>query len=77
MAVSISTTGKGCHNDLNAAKLDGLAYLATLNNHQRSAFVNAIDACIAALDVDGNHTHATSFTIAASCTSNSVSITIS
>lgn len=77
MAVSISSTGKELHNDLNKNKLDGLAYLGTLPNHQRSAFINAIDSAIAALGVDENHLHSTSLTIAASITNNSVSITIS
>lgn len=77
MAVSISSTGKNLHNDFNQAKLDGLAYLGTIPNHQRGLFINAIDAAIAAMDVDTNHTHSTSFTIAASLTNNSISISIS
>lgn len=77
MAVSISTKGATLHHDLNEAKLDGLAYLGTVGNHQRGLFINAIDACCAAMAVDENHTHTTSFTIAASVTNNSVSITIS
>lgn len=77
MAVSISSTGKNLHHDFNEAKLDGIAYLGNFSNRQRSAFIAAIDAAIAAMDVDTNKTHATSFTIAASLASNSVSITIS
>ena len=77
MAVSISSTGKNLHHDFNVAKLDGLAYLNGFTNHQRSAFILAIDAAIAAMDVDTNKTHTTSFTISASLASNSLTITIS
>lgn len=77
MAVNISSTGKNMHHDLNQAKLDGIAYLNGFTNHQRGAFINAIDHAIAAMDVDTNRTHNNSFTIAASLASNSLTITIS
>lgn len=77
MAISVSTTGKNLHHDANEAKIASQTYLKDFRDKQRGGLEKAIDACIAALDVDANGLHNTSLTIAASLTSNSITISIS
>ena len=77
MAISISSTGRNLHHDLNEAKISGNAYLASFKDKQKGGLEKAIDACIAALDVDTNGLHGQSLTIGASLTTSSISITIS
>jgi len=77
MAISISSKGKKLRDDLEHGGLLGAAYLASFNDRQKTGLIYAIDAAIAALDVDKNALHETSLTIAASLTSNSITITIS
>lgn len=77
MAISISSKGKNLRDDLEHNGAQFGTYIGTMHDNRTSAFKDAIRACIAALDVDGNNTHNTTFTIAASLTNNSISITIS
>ena len=77
MAISISSTGKNLHQDMNEFKISSNSYLNSFNDKQRGALEKAIDACIAALDVDTNKLHNNSLTIGASLTTSSISITIS
>lgn len=77
MAISISSKGKTLKDDLEHGGVTSATYLGAFNDRQKGALVSAIHAAIAALDVDTNHLHNTSLTIAASLTSSSISITIS
>ena len=77
MAISISSTGRNLHHDLNEAKIGGSAYLASFKDDQKGALEKAIDACIVALGVDRNGLHSTNLTVGASLTTSSISITIS
>lgn len=77
MAISISSKGSTLKDDLNAGKIRDSSYLTGFNDKQRTGLINAIMACIHALDVDGNKLHNTSLTIAASLTSSSITVQIS
>lgn len=77
MAISISSKGKTLKDDLEHGGIEGAAYLKNFNDRQKGALKYAIAGAIDALDVDTNALHGTSLTIAASLTTNSVSITIS
>lgn len=77
MAISISSKGKSLKDDLEHGGLLSAAYLGTFNDRQKTGLINAVAACIEALDVDTNHLHASNLTIAASLTTSSISITIS
>lgn len=76
-SVSVSSTGKLLHNDLNAAKLKDNSNLSSFNDKQRSGVINAVLAAIAALDVDGNKLHNNSLTIAVTLTTSAITIQIS
>ena len=77
MAISISSKGKTLRDDLEHSDAQFSSYIGTMHDNRRSALKDAIRACIAALDVDGNNLHSTSLTIAASLTNNSITVTIS
>lgn len=77
MAISISSKGKKLKDDLEHGGVLGAAYLASFNDHQKTGLIQAVAACINALDVDANKLHENNLTIAASLTSSSISITIS
>lgn len=77
MAISISSKGKKLKDDLEHGGVLGAAYLASFNDRQKTGLINAVAACIEALDVDTNKLHENNLTIAASLTTSSISITIS
>ena len=77
MAISISSKGKKLKDDLEHGGILSSAYLGALNDRQKTGLVNAVAACIEALDVDRNHLHESNLTIAASLTTSSISISIS
>lgn len=77
MAISISSKGKTLRDDLEHSGAQFETYIGTMHDNRKAALKNAIAACAAALDVDGNQLHNTSLTIAASLTNNSITVTIS
>lgn len=78
MAISISTKGKTVHDDLeHAIEAQWNSNNGTMRADRKAALSQAINAAARAMDVDGNNLHNTSFTIAATLTNNSVSISIS
>ena len=78
MAISISTKGRTIRDDLEHS-LDSQwkTNNGTFHENRKAALANAINAAAAAMDVDTNNLHGTNFTIAATLTNNSVSISIS
>jgi hypothetical protein len=78
MAFSISTKGKSIRDDLeHAIQTQWATNNGTYHDGRRAALAQAVNACAQALDVDGNNLHATSFTIAATVTNSSVTVSIS
>jgi hypothetical protein len=77
MAISISSKGYKLKDDLEHANVAGNSYLGSFNDAQRGALVEALAACIKALDPDRNGKLGNSFTMAASLTATSVTVSIS
>lgn len=78
MAISISAKGKSSRDDVEHA-ITGQwnTNNGTMKDGRRAAVMNAINAGFAAMDVDANNLHGTTFTVAVTLTNNSFSLSIS